>query len=194
MIYSIIQPPFLTLKFRTMSRAEANRHFIWFLEQIPIRISILEHAVKSIASYESWKADYTPESLEDLGQWFYENIETRSRSEAEKEEIYNNAPEWFRKVEVQDWQLSNRTFSLVMDIGMYLSQVFEKNLSGLKWVMVEKPKNDAYYQQPVLKGTGQLVFNPVEIMLTLAYGFARKNRLPEELREVYDIWSEILKK
>lgn len=193
MKYEIIQPPF-TLKFRFMSRVEANNYFNWFMDQIPIRISILERAVQSTLGYEDWRADYTPESLRKLGQWFYEHIETRKRTEEEKVDIYGKAPDWFRNVEMEDWELTNRTFSLAMDIGMYLSQVFVKNIPDLKWVLVEKPKNDSNYQQPVLKGTEKLVLNPVSIMVTLAYGFARNNKSPGRLRELYDIWAHLLVK
>ncbi len=193
MKYEIIQPPF-TLKFRVMSRVEANKYFNWFMDQIPVRISVLETAVQSTPEYEDWRADYTSESLGKLGRWFYEHIETRKRTGEEKVEIYGKAPDWFRNVEVQDWELTNRSFSLAMDIGMYLSQVFVKNLPDLKWILVEKPKNDVDFQQPVLKGTGRLVFNPVSTMVTLAYGFARNNKSPGRLRELYDIWANLLVK
>jgi len=193
MEYKIIQPPF-TLEFRTMSREVAKDYFDWFMEQIPIRIRILEQAVQSTGGYENWQADYAPESLERLGQWFYEHVETRKRTKEEKEEIYRKAPDWFRSVEVQNWELTNRTFSLAMDIGMYLSQVFERNLAGLKWEMVTKPKNDANYQQPVLVGTGKRELNPVWILVVYAYSLAKGKRGPEGLKELYDIWTNLLAK
>lgn len=193
MEYKVIQPPF-TLEFRKMSRQEAKDYFDWFIKQIPIRTNVLEQAVQSTDGYEDWLANYKPESLERLGLWFYEHVETRERTKEEREEIYRKAPDWFKSVEIEDYELTNRTFSLAMDIGMYLSQVFEKNLAGLKWEMVTKPKNDAYYQQPVLAGTGKRRFNPVWILVTLAYVFARRSKGPERLRELYDIWAKLLVK
>lgn len=177
-----------------MSKVEANNYFNWFLDQIPVRINVLEQAVQFTPGYEDWRADYTSESLGKLGKWFYERVETRQRTEGEKVDIYGKAPDWFRNVEVQDWELTNRSFSLAMDIGMYLSQVLVKNLPDLQWMLVEKPKNDMDFQQPVLKGTGRLVFNPVSTMVTLAYGFARNNKSPDRLREIYDIWANLLVK
>jgi hypothetical protein len=193
MEYKIIQPPF-TLEFRIMSREVAKDYFDWFKEQIPVRIRILEQAVQSTAGYEDWEADDMPESLEKLGQWFYEHVETRKRTKGEKDAIYSKAPKWFRSVEIQDWELTNRTLSLTMDIGMYLGRVFEKNLPGLKWVMVKKPKNDANYQQPVLVGTGKRELNPVWILVVCAYSLADNTRGPERLRELYDIWANLLVK
>ncbi|MBC7251337.1 MAG: hypothetical protein H5T62_13750 [Anaerolineae bacterium] len=193
MEYEVIQPPF-TLEFRNMSREEAIRYFNWFMEQIPIRIRVLERAVQSTAGYEDWQADYTPASLEKLGQWFCEHVATRKRTEEEKETIYSKAPEWFRSVEIEDWELTNQTFSLAIDIGMYLSRVLEKNCPGLRWVMVKKPRSDADFQQPVLVGVGKPVFNPIAILVTYAYGIARRSKGPERLKELYDIWANLLVK
>lgn len=194
MEYEIIQPP-STLKFRAMSREEANNYYGWFMEQIPIRIRVLERAVQSTAGYEGWIADYTPGSLGRLGQWFYEHVETRKRTKKEEEAIYNKAPKWFGNVKIEDWELTNQTFSLSMDIGMYLSQVFERNSPGLmKWTMVERPKNDINYQQPVLVGTSKRAFNPVHMLVVCAYSLADDTRGPEELMELYSIWANLLVK
>jgi hypothetical protein len=191
--YEIIQPPF-TLEFRTMSRKEATSYFNWFMEQIPIRMKILHEAVQSTPGYEDWSADYVPESLERLGQWFHDHVETRKSTQEENDEIYRKAPAWFRNVEIQDWELTNRTFSLAVDIGMYLSQVFEKNVPGLKWKMVKKPNDDVNFQQPVLSGSGKLVLNPVRVLIVYAYSLADNTRGPEGLRELYNIWADLLLK
>lgn len=191
MKYEIIQPPF-TLEFRAMSREAAKDYFDWFIEQIPIRIRILEQAVQSTDGYEDWQADYAPESLERLGQWFYEHVETRERTKEEKETIYSRAPEWFRHVEISDWELANQTFSLAMDIGMYVSRVFEKNLPGLKWMMIKQSKRHVDFQQPVIVGSGKRELNPVRVIVVYAYSLAKGKRGPEGLKELYDIWTSLL--
>lgn len=191
MEYENIQPPF-TLRFQSMSREKAEAYFTWFMEQIPVRVSALEQAVQSTVEYEDWQADCTPESLEKLGQWLCEQVETRERKKAEKEAIYGRAPTWFRNVEIEDWELTNRTLSLALDTGMYFGRVSEENLSGLKWVMVKRPKNDADFQQPVLVGTGRLRLNPVRILVTYVYGIARCSKGPGRLRELYNTWANLL--
>lgn len=191
MKYEMVRPPF-TLDFPNMSREEARDYLSWFLEQIPIRIRVLEQAVQSTPGHGEWQADCSPESLDRLGRWLYEHVETRKRTKKESKEIYGNAPDWFRSVEIENWELTNRTFSLAMDIGIYLSQVFEKNLSGLKWTMVTKPKNDVDYQRPVLSGTGKLQLNPVRMLVVLAHSLADDTRGPEGLKELYDIWVGLL--
>jgi hypothetical protein len=193
MEYQIIQPQ-VRLDFQVMTRKEANDYFRWFMEQIPTRMEILTRAVRSTRGYENWQTDFTVNSLDKLGQWFCEQVETRDRTTQEKEDIYSKAPAWFRNVNVESWELSNQTFSLAVDIGMYLGSMIEKNHEGIKWIMVTRPKNDVDYQQPVLVGKSNLVLNPVRIVIVYAYSIPDKTRGPEGLREIYQIWTHVLTK
>ena len=129
MTYRTIQPPF-TLEFRTMPKDELRAYYRWFLEQIPERIVELQKAVNETAGYESWRADGTPASLDALGRWFVAQVETRPRTEKELDEIKADLP---YPIAVSPSDLTNRTLSLAMDIGMYLSQVLMTNVSGLRW-------------------------------------------------------------
>ena len=194
MKYSIIQLPF-PLNFREMTRREAKAYHLWFVEQIPMRISILEQAVRSTndSEFQSWAADETVESLDALGKWFAFHVNLRKRTEKEKEEIYSGAPLWFRRVQIEDWELANKTFSLAVDIGIYLGQVFVKNRLDIRWEMLKNSKNDADYQQPVLVGFGNLVCNPLRLAVTLAYDFARGSQPPGRLRELFELWSGYVK-
>jgi hypothetical protein len=187
MKYEIIRPPFI-LEFRTMSQREASEYYGWFIEQIPIRIRILEQVVQSVPSYQSWQADGTPESLDKLGHWFSQQVRTRKKTEKEKEEIYRKAPSWFRNVETGDWELTDQTLSLAIDIGMYFGYIIKKNVPGLEWILIKKPRNDADFQQPVLAGKSKLVLNPVRIVVTYAYSLADISQGPGRLRELYNTW------
>lgn len=191
--YKIIAPPF-TLRFKEMNKQELVAYNKWFLGQIPERIETLTAAVRCTPGFQDWQADYTPESLDRLGEWFAKQVETRKQTEEEKQEIYDRAPTWFRTVEISDWELTNRTFSLAMDIGMYLALVFLKNVPGLTWFHTTKgSKNWVDYGQPVLEGFKRFkgdVFNPVRMMVTLAYGLARGSRSSGGLRELYEIWKK----
>jgi hypothetical protein len=60
-------------------------------------------------------ADRSPESLERLGDWFAGNVETRTKTGEEIEAI--KAKLTF-PIDVPGEQLTNRTFSLAMDIGL----------------------------------------------------------------------------
>jgi hypothetical protein len=123
MTYQTIQPPF-TLVFHEMSKKELRDYRQWFLGAIPERIKILSEAVKSTSGFENWEPDTTPESLEPLGEWFFAQVETRRRTKAEIDSVFAGSS---FGIEVPDWELSNKTFSLAIDIGMYLGQVLVRN-------------------------------------------------------------------
>jgi len=189
--YKIIQLPY-PLNFKEMSKHQAQGYLQWFREQIPERIQILFHYIKLSPGYEDLEPDLTPSSLEKLGKWFVEHVSIRKGTQAEIEFIYANAPEWFRQIEIPEYELTEQTFSLSMDIGMYVSQVLEKNIKGLHWEVGAKPIKNVDFQQPVLSGLGKLVFNPVHIIITYAYGIVNHNKGSERLKELYEIWANIL--
>jgi hypothetical protein len=187
MSYPIIQPPF-TLVFREMSKKELKDYNEWFHKVMPERIQILTFAVKSTPGYENWEPDYSPESLEPLGEWFFAQVETRPRTSEEIDAIQNQSK---FPINIPGEDLTNKTFSLAMDIGMYVSQVFLKHHPALEWSHPFGNKKSVDYGQPVLISFGASPFNPVHMMVTLAYGFSRKSKTGGRLRELYNIWSNL---
>jgi len=184
--YQILQPPF-TLEFEKMNKKEASKYFNWFQEQIPIRTSILRIAVQSTTGFEHWNGDFSPDSLGMLGKWYAEQIETRKKTVKEIEEIYADAPDWFREVDISNQELTNKTFSIAFDVGVYLSQVFIKNVEGLSWT-IEKRKT-VNQNQPVLKGF-VIFLNPIHIAVTTAYGLADETYKKVRLKELYYEWKK----
>ena len=172
-----------------MPKDELRAYHRWFLEHIPERVAELQKAVNETAGYESWRADGTPESLDVLGKWFAAEVETRSRTEKELDEIEADLP---YPIAVSPSDLTNRTFSLAMDIGMSLSQVLMTNVPGLRWELPLGSPKFVDYGQPVLRGSGLVPLNPVGLIVTLAHGIARKTQSGQRLRELYDIWSRKL--
>ena len=83
--------------------------------------------------YQNWTADKTPDSLLVLGKWFSQNVATMERPEEEKkakaEELARLSDKLRPMYEVPDWVLTERTFSLITDIGMYLGETFQANYS-----------------------------------------------------------------
>jgi hypothetical protein len=191
MEYQLIQPPHL-VNFRAMDGKQAREYFDWFIAQVPIRVAELKKYVQSTPEYKIWETDFTPESLDLLGKWLCEHIETKQRSSEGIKNIYANSPEWFRNIQIPDYDLSLITVSLSFDVGVYLSQVITNNVQGLRWEIVAKPKKDVNYHQPVLTNGEHLVLNPVGIVLTYAYGIAQGTKGPNRLRELYEIWSKTL--
>jgi hypothetical protein len=118
-------------------------------------------------------------------------------------ELRRSVPSW---IDLADWELTDRTFSLAMDVGMYLSMVIRAAVPALRWEQNIRAKTSVDYGQPVLKGVGRVPLNAVHIMAVLAYGVARKREggpyvvenedrdYSGRLRELYDIWFKTLTK
>ena len=189
MSYETIQPPF-TLKFREMTRKELEDYFDWFQKVLPQRLDELTKAVKQTSGFANWQPDLAPASLDLLGDWFTSQVEMRSRTHDEIEEIESRS---VYPIEVPGEELTNRAFSLAMDIGMYLSQVFFRNQPNLRWEQPFGNKKFVDYGQPVLAGFGAVPFNPVRMLVTFAYGVASKKEGGKGLRELYDIWSKLIR-
>jgi hypothetical protein len=185
MSYKIIQPPF-TLKFREMSTKELKDYFRWFAEKIPERLDELANAVRETRGFEAWEPDRTPDSLNALGAWFLNQVETRPRTEDELQKIKDASP---FPIPLPATELTNKTFSLAIDIGMYVSQVFLANYPSLRWSQPFGNKKFVDYGQPVLISFGFGPFNPVHMMVTLAYGLTDKTWDERRLRGIYDIWA-----
>jgi hypothetical protein len=185
MTYSILQPPF-TLQFRDMSKKELAAYAAWFHGVTPDRISELAKAVHSSPGHEDWKPSATPESLDELGRWFEGQVETRRRA---AEEVAATRAKLAFPIDVPGEQLTDRTFSLAIDLGMYFAQVILNNLPGTRWDQPFGSKKFADYGQPVIMGFGAVPLNPVRVMVTTAYGIAGKK--PARLRELYDTWARM---
>jgi hypothetical protein len=185
--YSIVQPPF-TLRFREMSMAELRGYSEWFMNTLPERVTVLKAEVRRSPSHAVWVVDYSPESLEGLGDWFAGQVETRAKTQVEIDEV--EAKLTF-PIEVSGEPLTNRTLSLAMDIGMYFGQVIVNNLAATKWDQPLRNKKFADYGQPVIMGFGTVPLNPVRIVVMLAYGIARKKQGGRRLRELYDTWANM---
>ena len=184
MAYETIQPPF-TLNFREMTKGQLKDYFDWFQEILPQRLDGLEQAVKTTLEFEGWRLDFSPTSLDRLGEWFAEQVETRRRTDDEILELEDRVS---MPMEVSEEDLTNRTFSLAVDVGMYLTQVLLKSHPTLRWDQQFGNKKDVDYGQPVLVRFGPAPFNPVRLTVTLAYGIASEKKSGKGLRDLYDVW------
>jgi hypothetical protein len=186
MAYSIIQPPF-TLKFREMSARELSGYRKWFFEVMPSRISELQNAINSSQeSFGSWKPDYSVASINVLGIWFWHQVETRPRTPEEIAEIRGQTPFDF---DVSENELTNRTFSLAMDCGMYLGETLRYHYPHLEWQQPRRSKRDVDYGQLVLSGFGRTVLNPVGNCVVFCYAASKGRRTGDSFSQMFERWS-----
>src|SRR5688572_20764356 len=136
-----------------MSKHDLRNYYQWFLEVMPDRILGISDAIQQAPGFEEWRPDNTPSSLGPLGEWFAGQVETRPRT---PEELQHLSSQNSYPVGVSNKELTNRTFSLAIDIGMYLARVFQQNHPLLRWEHWLKGKKDIDYGQPVLIGFGRV--------------------------------------
>ena len=130
----------------------------------------------------------SPRSLGPLGKWFVGQVESRPLTAEEKAEDYSTLT---IPIDLPEEDLTNRTFSLAVDIGMYLGEVLRWQHPQLEWHQILGSKNYVDYGQPVLIDFFSAPMNPVHIAITLAYAAADNECDGDRLREVYETWSEL---
>lgn len=172
-----------------MSKAEIEFYFNWFMERLPSRIEMLESTVRGM-SFPQWSADCTKCSLQNLGEWYAGQIRTEPRSIEEQTQLANTNP--MAPANDLSWKLTNLTYSYAVDVGIYMAETLRHQFEFLRWEPMLKDKKDTDYGQAVLIGVGQVPLNPVAIMITLAWGIARKTYSSSRLSELYSFWAEIL--
>lgn len=185
MSYQVIQPPF-TLDFPEMTTKQLKEYFTWFQSVTEDRISQLTAYVQKDPVTSRWEPDYSPSSLDALGDWFSRHVSTRDRTRQEFDQIMAQAK---YPINIPDYDLTNESFSLGMDVGIYFGLTLMKNHPSLKWEQDLKNKRFADYGQPIIVGFGATPLNPVRIGINIAYGLASKKNTSTRLREVYETWS-----
>jgi len=175
-----------------LTRAQAKQWFDWYRMQIPTRLQILSRAVKSASLYANWENDKTPESLAMLGAWFVDNVEIRKRTASERERIYSSAPDWFRQVEIEDWDLTGISLYKAFDMGIYFGEVIKASFTDIDWQLKTNAPTSIDYHMPVLRRKGSLDCSPINLMINYAYGIARKAKNAERLQELFEFWVDVL--
>jgi len=177
-------------EFCGLSKEDAKLYYAWFLKQIPHRLAVLENTVCETSGYYDWKCDYSPKSLDPLGQWFANRVSKRLRVKSEIDEIYDRGPAWFKYMPINNWDLSVETYSFCFDIGIYFALVLQKNVPDVKWKLISKAKRHVFLNQPVLTGLKYPELNPFSIMTVFARKLLTKASSGDRLEELYRIWSD----
>ncbi len=188
MTYSNIQPPF-TLKFHEMPKPEVKAYGAWFLESIPTRMAELAAAVQQTPGVEGWEPDLTVDSLHSLGEWFAGQVEMEPRTAEAIREIESNLT---FPIDVPTEDLTIRSYSLAMDIGMYLGEVVRQNVSGAAWkqTLQLSRKNVNFGQMLLVWAATPVPMDPVRITVNVARGLANQTEDGGCLTEVYGVWTE----
>jgi hypothetical protein len=174
--------------FAERTRKELKIYYDWYLSSIPDRIEILIDEVRKQEKFKLISFDYEPETLLPLGEWFASTVETRARTEEELESLEGGSN---FSIEVSKYELTNKTFSIAVDVGMYFGQVFLKKFDDLKWIQPLGGKKFVDYGQPILSPFNKGAFNPTRMMIVQAYGISDGSKDARGLFELFNFWANI---
>lgn len=191
--YDFMAEPFEHKDFEQMNRKEAGEYFDWFMGQIDNRI---EYMKKCIAEEGApFNADYSPESLIPLWEWFGTKIELVDMKKEEFEKVVADAPEWIRPY-VSSKELSLLTLAVGIDVAIYFAEVLRKNSeSKIKWGFSVAKTCRQYKGRPVLLGfIGNQVMYPMTIIQNMASRDADLGHDPQRMIDAYHAWEIDIKK
>lgn len=183
MSYETVRPP-LADRFNRAPKTALKAYRQWFEAAIPGRIEVLREAVRATAGFRRWKPDLTPSSLDALGRWLEGQVDTRPLTKAEIAAIAAESARTF-PIPIPERELSDRTISLAMDIGMYVGEVVLRNVAKTRWDQPLGGKLNADYGQMLLRGPGSVPFNPIRVVEVLAQRSTRG--IPIELERYYRV-------
>ncbi len=196
MKYQLNNPEYLhRFDFATSTHQDAKNYFSWYIAQIPLRCPILEAAIQTTNQiFANWQANYTAESLKLLGKWFYQAAKWEPTSEEFRQNYLKkaqvNLPEHLWSIiETPKFVLTQQTWSLIIDLGMYFGETLRQNTANVKWHLWTKGgKKDADYHQPILVNSAlKRTCNPQRLMRVMALHFCERTQSPERLYELFEL-------
>lgn len=191
--YDILVPKLEKSIFQ-LSEDEASQYFMWFMEQIPARVSYVSKVCAKELGISETRMDFSPESLVLLWKWFLRRAQTEPVIQAGDIHARNSAS----SVPINNRQLTLETEYILRDVGMYFGEVFRTNHPDIYWSYYTKPQRDFFVNHPLLKGfvdmsSGipfEVVFEPIHMAHIQATKILRKTAKDTDLRDIYNIWSK----
>lgn len=188
-MYQVINNLPIDYAFQSKTKDELKLYGTWFNENKEIRLNHLIEYVKSTPNYEHWNANFTSESLKQLGKWLKENIETEKIPQDEYDKKRAEIPSY---IELNDWDLTIKTRSILVDVGIYFGETFIHTHVKYKWEQYfSKVKRDVDNGHIIIKlKTNDL--NPIWIILNVGLGLAKEKKDENCLYNLFKVWEDYL--
>ena len=129
-----------------MGKIYLRQYFIWFMESIPSTISRLQTKVREDMKFAQWEASLSRESFEILCIWHAQHLGTMIEDKVEIN--FENGTSAI----VDTHYFSDKTYSQVMDVGVYFGECLRHEFKQLKWVQLLTAKRWIDYGEPILTG------------------------------------------
>lgn len=173
-----------------MTAKELNSFYEHFILDKPYCLDELIQAVWQTRGYENWSADFSPESIDILAEWFASRIH-KARMSSKVSEIENDSVSG--PADSRALNLSKEEMSLAVLVGMYYGEVAVRNNPELSWSQLKGNKKQADYGRPVISASGTLPTNPVRVAHAFACAVVDGSKTSGRLRETYDYWMQLIK-
>ena len=129
MDYEGMRTPFELEYFSKMNKKQAMQYFEWFMETKEERFIKLQEYISR--DTDKVILDKTPESLNNLWEWFQTKISWEEMTAEEIEMELKGRPEWMKQIILSDTKkIADLTLKLAYDIGIYFGEVFVNNNSS----------------------------------------------------------------
>lgn len=135
--YHIIYNLSEVFDFRNTEHKLLKKHGEWFFAIKEQRLVELQNAYHAFCGKY---LDYTPESLINLGEFFICAIDTEKLSPKEYAMLRAKYPP---EISVDDFKFTIRSWSLMVDVGIYFGEVMIRNHKNMEWKQnIIKDKRD----------------------------------------------------
>lgn len=177
-MYKTIEDLPIDYDFSNKSNKQLKLYEKWFNNNKQYRINNLTEYVHSSVDFQDWKSDFSISSLKDLDSWFKKNIETQEISENDYKKLREETPDW---INLDKKELTIKTKSIIVDVGIYLGEVFSRN-NNINWTQYLSGK-DNNKGHMVLK-LKSINFNPIWVTYILSTKIAfSDNRYSTPIKE-----------
>lgn len=151
---SMMKPSFSIKPFASMEQSEADAYFMWFLEQIPVRIEYLRKRYEAGGNTLE-DLNFSPGSLMPLWEWFHRE-KLLPYSEEELQCAMKENETWLSEVlhfsRFNHYDITYEQFFVAFDIALYFIEVLRLNHPELLWQLGRFSPVTNNINQPVIAG------------------------------------------
>lgn len=190
MKYLLMDPPFEIVDFADMNKKEANQHFEWYIDQIPVRIKMLKDAYESTGGGNSIGLDFSKSSLIKLWSWYLTNVEIVQKSNKDLELEYRNSNE-MTKYSIRPNKISRGWIAVAIDISIYFSECMINMHDNLKWGIISNPKSLMHVNKPVVVGfKNNMAMDSSNLLFIQTRKILRGIRNENALLNLFENWEQ----
>ena len=172
----------LNLILRHENIKELQSYAEFFFAEKEERLEGLVDRISSDLKISKSVLDFSENSLAIIDTWLVKHIECVKLSEEEYEWKRKNIPDY---IEIDDWIFSSKTFSDIINIGIYLGETIIHKYPYLKWEQDLKNRKYIDYGHMVIK-LGKADMNPIWLVHVLCTKIARQKE--GSLHKLFRIW------